>query len=119
MNHISTLVGRPAPAALTMHSTGHVGTGALIVPLIALLLFVIERRTLTPRGHHSAYRVSDQLCVRMGGQRGVCQKCGVDRRADGLVTGLDPLSNLISRAIDEVNQQAVISDDALAQLNAS
>jgi alkylhydroperoxidase family enzyme len=35
---------------------------------------------------------------------------------DGPVTGLDPLSNLISRATDEITQQADISDDALAQL---
>jgi alkylhydroperoxidase family enzyme len=35
---------------------------------------------------------------------------------DGPVTGLDPVSNLISRATDEITQQAAISDDALAQL---
>ena len=35
---------------------------------------------------------------------------------DGPVTGLDPLSNLISRATDEITQQVAISDDALAQL---
>jgi alkylhydroperoxidase family enzyme len=35
---------------------------------------------------------------------------------EGPVTGLDPLSNLISRATDEITQQAAISDDALAQL---
>lgn len=35
---------------------------------------------------------------------------------DGPVTGLDPVSNLISRATDEMTQQAAISDDALAQL---
>jgi alkylhydroperoxidase family enzyme len=35
---------------------------------------------------------------------------------DGPVTGLDPLSNLISRATDEITLQAAISDEALAQL---
>lgn len=35
---------------------------------------------------------------------------------DGPVIGLDPVSNLISRATDEITQQAAISDDALAQL---
>ncbi len=35
---------------------------------------------------------------------------------DGPVTGLDPLSNLISRATDKITQQAAISDEALAQL---
>ena len=35
---------------------------------------------------------------------------------DGPVTGLDPVSNLISRATDEITQQAAISDDTLAQL---
>jgi alkylhydroperoxidase family enzyme len=35
---------------------------------------------------------------------------------EGPVSGLDPLSNLISRATDEITQQAAISDDALAQL---
>jgi alkylhydroperoxidase family enzyme len=35
---------------------------------------------------------------------------------ENLVTGLDPVSNLISRATDEITQQAAISDDALAQL---
>jgi alkylhydroperoxidase family enzyme len=35
---------------------------------------------------------------------------------DGPVTGLDPLSNLISRATYEITQQAAISDGALAQL---
>ena len=35
---------------------------------------------------------------------------------EGPVTGLDPLSNLISRATDEITQQAAISDDALARL---
>jgi alkylhydroperoxidase family enzyme len=35
---------------------------------------------------------------------------------DGPVTGLDPLSNLISRATDEITQQAAISDEALSQL---
>jgi alkylhydroperoxidase family enzyme len=35
---------------------------------------------------------------------------------DGPVTGLDPVSNLISRATDEITQQVAISDDALAQL---
>ena len=35
---------------------------------------------------------------------------------DGPVTGLDPVSNLISRATDEITQQAAISDEALAQL---
>ena len=35
---------------------------------------------------------------------------------DGQVTGLDPVSNLICRATDEITRQAAISDDALAQL---
>jgi alkylhydroperoxidase family enzyme len=34
----------------------------------------------------------------------------------GPVTGLDPVSNLISRATDEITQQAAISDEALSQL---
>jgi hypothetical protein len=35
---------------------------------------------------------------------------------NGPVTGLDPMSNLISRATDEITQQVALSDDALAQL---
>jgi alkylhydroperoxidase family enzyme len=35
---------------------------------------------------------------------------------DGPVTGLDPVSNLICRATDEITRHAAISDDALAQL---
>ncbi len=35
---------------------------------------------------------------------------------EGSVTGLDVVGNLISRATDEITQQAAISDEALAQL---
>ena len=35
---------------------------------------------------------------------------------DGPVTGLDPVSTLISRATDEITQQVALSDDTLAQL---